>query len=57
MFAFDGESLDIELAKPQLLTKHISSSANSLDEIALSLDKDVNIFKLDIPGKNEKYAE
>ena len=51
MFAFNRESLDIELAKPQLLTKHISSSANSLDEIALSLDKDVNIFKLDIPGK------
>ena len=50
-------NLDIELAKLQLLTKHISSSANSLDEIALSLDKDVNIFKLDIPGKNEKYSE
>jgi HAMP domain-containing protein len=45
-------NLDIELAKLQLLTKHISSSANSLDDIALSLDKDVNIFKLDIPGKN-----
>jgi len=44
-------NLDIELAKLQLLTKHISSSANSLDDIALSLDKDVNIFKLDIPGK------
>jgi len=45
-------NLDIELAKLQLLTKHISSSANSLDDIALSLDKDVNIFKLDIPRKN-----
>ena len=44
-------NLDIELAKLQLLTKHIASSANSLDDIALSLDKDVNIFKLDIPGK------
>ncbi|MBP2667339.1 MAG: hypothetical protein H6Q76_2319 [Firmicutes bacterium] len=44
-------NLDIELAKLQLLTKHISSSANSLDEIALSLDKNVNIFKLDMPGK------
>ena len=44
-------NLDIELAKLQLLTKHIVSSANSLDDIALSLDKDVNIFKLDIPGK------
>jgi methyl-accepting chemotaxis protein len=46
-------NLDIELAKLQLLTKHIFSSANSLDDIALSLDKDVNIFKLDIPGKVE----
>ena len=44
-------NLDIELAKLQLLTKHISSSANSLDDIALSLDKNVNIFKLDMPNK------
>lgn len=40
-------NLDVELAKLKMLTKHISTSAASLDEIALSLDRNVNIFKVD----------
>lgn len=42
-------NLDIELAKLKLLTKHISTSAACLDDIALSLDRNVNIFKVEQP--------
>jgi methyl-accepting chemotaxis protein len=48
-------NLDVELAKLKLLTKHISTSAASLDEIALSLDRNVNIFKVEEPA-DEKEA-
>lgn len=42
-------NLNVELAKLKLLVKHISSSASSLDDIALSLDRNVNIFKVETP--------
>ncbi|KYZ75841.1 hypothetical protein AXX12_11635 [Anaerosporomusa subterranea] len=47
-------NLDVELAKLKMLTKHISTSAASLDEIALSLDRNVNIFKVEEPANEEK---
>lgn len=40
-------NLDIELTKLKLLIKHISTSAASLDGIALSLDRNVNNFKVE----------
>lgn len=39
-------NLEVELAKLKLLIRHISSSASSLDGIATSLDRNVNIFKV-----------
>ena len=46
-------NLEVELVKLHLLTKHIASSAASLDDIAVSLDKNVNIFKVELPTENE----
>ena len=40
-------NLDVELAKLELLLKHISSSAASLDGIAVSIDRNVNQFKIE----------
>lgn len=40
-------NLEVELAKLKLLIKHISSSAASLDDIALSLDRHAHIFKVE----------
>jgi HAMP domain-containing protein len=40
-------NLEVELAKLKLLIRHISSSAASLDDIANSLDRNVNIFKVE----------
>jgi len=39
--------LDVEVEKLKLLLENISSSAVSLDDIALSLDRNVNSFKID----------
>lgn len=39
-------SLEIEVEKLKLLLKNINSSASTLEEIALSLDRQVNIFKI-----------
>jgi len=47
-------NLEVELTKLNLLTRHIASSAASLDDIALSLDKNVNIFKLELPADIDK---
>lgn len=47
-------NLDVELAKLKLLVKHISTSASSLDGIALSLDRNVNIFKVEEPFNEDK---
>jgi methyl-accepting chemotaxis protein len=47
-------NLDVELAKLKMLTKHISTSAASLDNIALSLDRNVNIFKIEDPADERK---
>lgn len=46
-------NLEVELAKLKLLTRHISSSAASLDDIASSLDRNVNIFKVEDATKDE----
>lgn len=46
-------NLEVELAKLKLLTKHISTSAASLDDIALSLDRNVNIFKVEPPAEDK----
>lgn len=46
-------NLDVELAKLKLLTKHIHTSAASLDDIALSLDRNVNIFKIEPPAEEK----
>ena len=46
-------NLEVELAKLHLLTKHIASSASSLDDVALSLDKNVNIFTVELPAENQ----
>ena len=50
-------NLDVELAKLNLLTKHIASSAASLDDIAVSLDKNVNIFKVELPAENQNSPQ
>lgn len=47
-------NLEVELAKLKMLTKHISTSAASLDDIALSLDRNVNTFKVEEPANLEK---
>ncbi|MDU2063243.1 MAG: methyl-accepting chemotaxis protein [Sporomusaceae bacterium] len=39
--------LEVEVEKLKLLLKNISSSASSLDDIALSLDRHVNSFKIE----------
>jgi methyl-accepting chemotaxis protein len=48
-------NLEVELAKLKLLIKHISSSASSLDDIAMSLDRHVHIFKVE--EKEEKPVD
>ena len=40
-------NLEVEVEKLKLLLAHIDSSASSLDDIALSLDQQVKIFKVD----------
>ena len=50
-------NLEVELAKLNLLTKHIASSAASLDDIAVSLDKNVNIFKVELPAENQPSSK
>ncbi|MDR3589625.1 MAG: methyl-accepting chemotaxis protein [Negativicutes bacterium] len=40
-------SLEVEVQKLRLLLKNIGSSADSLDDIALSLDRHANVFKID----------
>lgn len=40
-------NLEVELAKLKLLIKHISSSASSLDDIAMYLDRQAHIFKVE----------
>ncbi len=49
-------NLEVELVKLNLLTKHIASSAASLDDIAVSLDRNVNIFKVELPVENQPNA-
>lgn len=50
-------NLEVELVKLNLLTKHIASSAASLDDIAVSLDKNVNIFEVELPVENQPNAK
>ena len=50
-------NLESELVKLNLLTKHIASSAASLDDIAVSLDKNVNIFEVELPVENQPNAK
>ncbi|SDF80540.1 hypothetical protein SAMN05660235_02813 [Sporolituus thermophilus DSM 23256] len=35
------------MQKLKLLLKNISSSASTLDDIALALDRNINVFKID----------